>query len=45
MAIFVFVACLTVPSSNQPRPDNSIPYMDVWWSYRDPEKPQEKETS
>ena len=31
--IFVFVACLTIRSSNlgyQPRRDNSIPYMDVW---------------
>ena len=31
--IFVFVACLTIPSSNQghqPRCDNSIPYMGVY---------------
>ena len=31
--IFVFVACLTNPSSNwghQPRRDSSIPYMGVW---------------
>ena len=31
--IFVFVACLTIPSSNkghQPTRDNSIPYMGVW---------------
>ena len=30
--IFVFVACLTIPSSNwehQPRRDNGIPYMGV----------------
>ena len=31
--IFVFVVCLTIPSSNyghQPRRDNSSPYMGVW---------------
>ena len=31
--IFVFVACLTIPRSNQghqPRRDNSVPYMGVW---------------
>ena len=32
-SISVFVACLTIPSSNwghQPRRDSSIPYMRVW---------------
>ena len=46
--IFVFVACLTIPSSNQghqPRRDNSIPYMGIWQIYRDREQPQEKEAS
>ena len=45
--IVVFVACLTIPSSNyghQPICDNSIPYMDAWQIYRDTEQPQEKET-
>ena len=31
--IFVFAACLTIPSNNwghQPRRDNSIPYIGVW---------------
>ena len=46
--LFVFVACLTIPSSNQgyqPRRDNSISYMSVWQIYRDTEQRQEKETS
>ena len=46
--IFVFVASLTIPSSNQrhqSRHDNGIPYMGVWSIYRDTEQPQEKETS
>ena len=46
--ISVFVACLTVRSSNQghqPRRDNSIPHMGVWQIYRDTEQPQQKETS
>ena len=46
--IFVFVACLAIPSNNQrhqPRYDNSIPYMGVQQIYRDTEQPQEKETS
>ena len=32
LCIIVFVACLTIPSSNkghQPRHDNSIPYMGI----------------
>ena len=35
--VFVFVGCLTITSSNyghQPRRDNSIPYMGVWYIYR-----------
>ena len=46
--IFVFVAFMTIPSSNlghQPRRDNSISYMGVWKIYRDTEQPQQKETS
>ena len=46
--IIVFVACLTIPSSNkghQPRHDNSIPYMGIWEIYRDTKEPLEKETS
>ena len=46
--ISVFVACLTIQSSNWghlPRRDNSIPYMDILYIYRDTEQPQEKETS
>ena len=46
--IFVFVACLTVPSSNwgyQPRRDNSIPYIGVWWIYRNTEQPLNKDSS
>ena len=45
--IFVFVAYLTIPSSNyghQPRRGN-IPYIGIWYIYRDTEQPQEKETS
>ena len=36
------------PISNwghQSRRDNSIPYMGVWYIYRDTQQPQEKETS
>ena len=47
-SIFSFIACLTIPSSNQghqPRRNNSIPYMGVWQIYRDKELPEEKETS
>ena len=44
--IIVFVACLTIQSSNwghQPRCDNrDIPHMTVWQIYRDTEQPQEK---
>ena len=29
----------------RPRRDNSIPYMGVWYIYRDTEKSREKETS
>ena len=46
--ISVSVACLTIPNSNwgnQPRCDNSIPYMGIWYIYGDTEQPQEKETS
>ena len=46
--ISAFVACLAYPSSNwghQPRRDNSIPYMGVWYIYKETEQPQEKETS
>ena len=46
--IFVFVACLAIPSSNQghqPRHDNSILYMGIWQIYGDTEKSQQKETS
>ena len=46
--IFVFVACLTIPSSTyryQPRLDNSIPSMGIRYIYRDTEQPKEKETS
>ena len=42
--IFIFAA----PSSckeHQNRRDNSIPYMDVWWIYRDTEQTPEKATS
>ena len=42
--MFVFVACLAIPSSNwghQPRGDNSIPYMDVWKIYKDTEQSQD----
>ena len=45
---FVFIVCLTIPSSNQghqPRCDNSIPYIGVWQIYKDTWQPQEKETS
>ena len=48
--IFIFVACLTIPSSkqeHQPRHDNSIPYMAVVYGkfIRVTEQPQEKEIS
>ena len=46
--IFAFVACLTIPSSNQghqSRCDNSIQDMGVWQIYRDIEQHQENETS
>ena len=40
--ISVFVAYSVILSSNeeyQPRHDNSIPYMIVWYIYRDTEQP------
>ena len=50
--IFIFVACLTIPSGNQghhqTRRDNSISYISTWVYVRfkrDIEQPQEKETS
>ena len=46
--IFVFVACLTISSSNlgqQLTRDNSIPYMGAWKIYRDTEQPQKQELS
>ena len=45
--IFTFVARLTIPSSNQgrqPRCDNIISYMDVWWIYKIIEQREEKDT-
>ena len=39
---------VATPSSNlehQPRFESSIPYMGVWYIYKDTEQPQEKETS
>ena len=30
---------------HQPRRDNIIPYMGVWYIYKDTEQPQEKEAS
>ena len=45
--LFIFVAFLTIASrkqGHQPRRDNSIPYIVVWYIYRDTKQPQKKAT-